>query len=54
MRISRSRLGRALGYGEITVASAGQELALSHVTFVPYPEQVNQDIIALLFPETAG
>ena len=39
-----------LRYGEFIVESAGQEQALSRVRFVPYPAQVYQEILSLIFP----
>jgi uncharacterized protein YjbI with pentapeptide repeats len=51
---SQSRLGRALGYADFFVESAGQEQALSRVQFVPHPAQLYLEIVALLFPRTAG
>ncbi len=50
MRLRESTLGRVLGYGEFIVESAGQEQALSHVRFVPYPAQMYQQILSLIFP----
>jgi uncharacterized protein YjbI with pentapeptide repeats len=51
---SRNSLGQALGYADLIVESAGQEQALSRLEFVPHPEELFQEIIALLFPSTAG
>jgi hypothetical protein len=51
MRLSESILGRMLHYGEFIVESAGQEQALSHVRFVPYPSQIYQEILSLIFPD---
>lgn len=50
LRLSESILGRILRYGEFIVESAGQEQALSRVRFVPYPSQVYQEILSLIFP----
>ena len=50
LRLSESILGRMLRYGEFIVESAGQEQALSRVRFVPYPSQIYQDILSLIFP----
>ena len=50
LRLSESILGRMLHYGEFIVESAGQEQALSRVRFVPYPSQVYQEILSLIFP----
>lgn len=54
LTFSRSRLGRVLGYGDFFVESAGQEQALSRVAFVPHPAQLYLEIVALIFPATAG
>jgi uncharacterized membrane protein YdbT with pleckstrin-like domain len=50
LRLSESLLGRMLRYGEFIVESAGQEQALSRVSFVPYPSQIYQEILSLIFP----
>jgi uncharacterized membrane protein YdbT with pleckstrin-like domain len=50
MRLRESAFGRMLGYGEFIVESAGQEQALSRIRFVPYPSQMYQDILSLIFP----
>jgi Bacterial PH domain len=50
MRLRRSTLGRLLGYGEFIVESAGQEQALRNVKYVPYPSQMYQEILSLIFP----
>ncbi len=50
MRLSESIMGRMLRYGEFIVESAGQEQALSRVRFVPYPSQIYQEILSLIFP----
>ena len=50
LRLSESILGRMLRYGEFIVESAGQEQALSRVRFVPYPSQIYQEILSLIFP----
>ena len=50
LRLSESILGRMLRYGEFIVESAGQEQALSHIRFVPYPSQIYQEILSLIFP----
>jgi hypothetical protein len=41
------------GYAEFIVESAGQEQALSRIRFVPYPSQLYQEILSLIFPGTA-
>ena len=50
MRLERSPLGRVLGYGEFVIESAGQEQALRDVPFVPYPQQLYQEILSMIFP----
>jgi len=50
LRLSESIVGRMLRYGEFIVESAGQEQALSRVGFVPYPAQIYQEILSLIFP----
>lgn len=50
MSLRETALGRMLGYGEFIVESAGQEQALSHVKFVPYPARMYQEILSLIFP----
>jgi uncharacterized membrane protein YdbT with pleckstrin-like domain len=50
LRLSESIFGRMLHYGEFIVESAGQEQALSDVRFVPYPAQIYQEILSLIFP----
>jgi hypothetical protein len=51
MRMHQSTFGRVLGYGEFIVESAGQEQALSRIKFVPYPTQMYQEILSLIFPK---
>jgi uncharacterized membrane protein YdbT with pleckstrin-like domain len=51
MSFQRSPLGQLLGYGEFIVESAGQDQALSHVTFIPYPEQLYLEVCGLIFKE---
>jgi membrane protein YdbS with pleckstrin-like domain len=51
MRLERSPTGRALGYGKFVIESAGQEQALRDVPFVPYPQQLYQEILAMIFPK---
>jgi uncharacterized membrane protein YdbT with pleckstrin-like domain len=54
MSFQRSFAGRLLGYGEFIVESAGQDQALRHVTFIPYPEQLYLLICGMLFPNSAA
>ncbi len=51
MSFQRTATGRLLGYGEFIVESAGQDQALSHVRFIPYPEQLYLEVCALIFKE---
>jgi uncharacterized membrane protein YdbT with pleckstrin-like domain len=53
MRLYQSTPGRTFGYAEFIVESAGQEQALSRVRFVPYPSQLYQEILSLIFSDTA-
>jgi uncharacterized membrane protein YdbT with pleckstrin-like domain len=50
MSFQRSFGGRLLGYGELIVESAGQNQALDHVTYIPYPEQLYLLVCGILFP----
>jgi membrane protein YdbS with pleckstrin-like domain len=51
MSFQQTPLGQLLGYGEFIVESAGTELALSHVTYLPYPEQLYLEVCGLIFKE---
>jgi membrane protein YdbS with pleckstrin-like domain len=51
MSFQRSPLGQILGYGEFIVESAGQDQALSHVTYLPYPEQLYLEVCGLIFKD---
>jgi uncharacterized membrane protein YdbT with pleckstrin-like domain len=50
MSFQRSLLGRMLGYGEFILESAGQDQALSTVTYIPYPETLYLEVCQMLFP----
>src|SRR5262249_32076261 len=52
LSLHRSFGGRLFGYADLTIESASQEL--SHVRFVPFPQELIQEIAALSFPRTAG
>jgi uncharacterized membrane protein YdbT with pleckstrin-like domain len=54
MRFHQSSFGRVFAYGEFIVESAGQDQALSHVQPVPYPTQMYQAILRLIFPPKPG
>ncbi len=51
MRLHQTTFGRAFGYATFIVESAGQDQALSRVAFVPYPSQMYQEILDLIFPK---
>ncbi|MGH3185457.1 MAG: PH domain-containing protein [Streptosporangiaceae bacterium] len=51
MSFQRSWTGRILGFGEFIVESAGQDQALRHVRFLPYPEQLYLEVCGLLFKD---
>ncbi len=51
MIFQRTATGRLLGYGEFVVESAGQDQALSHIKFLPYPEQLYLEVCGLIFQE---
>jgi hypothetical protein len=50
LRVHPTLFGRLFGYGDLIVESAGQEQAPSRVPFIPYPQQVLNDIVAVIFP----
>ena len=50
MSFNRSFRGQLLGFGEFVVESAGQDQALRHIEYLPYPEQLYLEVCALLFP----
>jgi uncharacterized protein YjbI with pentapeptide repeats len=54
IRVDRTWIGRALDYGKLVAESAGQEGPQSSVACVPYPDELSRQIIALLYPKTAG
>jgi len=51
LRLRESAIGRLLGYGEFIIESAGRQQTLSHITFVPNPAGLYQEILSLTFPE---
>jgi uncharacterized protein YjbI with pentapeptide repeats len=55
MRLHQTRFGRALGYAEFIAESDGQDqaLILSRIKFVPYPSQMYQLILSLIFQRKA-
>jgi Bacterial PH domain len=50
MRFHQTTFGRVFAYGEFIVESAGQDQALSRVQPVPYPSEMYQEILGLIFP----
>jgi uncharacterized membrane protein YdbT with pleckstrin-like domain len=55
MRLHQKTFGHMLGYAEFIVESAGQDQALSRIPFVPYPSQMYQEILSLIFsPKPQG
>jgi hypothetical protein len=51
---NRSATGQMLGYGEFVVESAGQDQALSKITFIPKPEKLYIQMSELLFGGDKG
>ena len=51
MSFNRSARGQILGYGEFVVESAGQDQALRHIEYLPYPEQLYLEVCGLIFKE---
>lgn len=49
MSYSRSPLGRVLGYGTFILESAGQDQALSHITYVRDPDETYRMICSQIF-----
>jgi membrane protein YdbS with pleckstrin-like domain len=49
IELKRSYTGRALGYGEFIIESAGQKQGLRRVRFVPYPEQLYLEVSSFVF-----
>ena len=52
MSFNRSPVGQILGFGEFVVESAGQDQALRHIEYLPYPEQLYLEVCGLIFKET--
>jgi uncharacterized membrane protein YdbT with pleckstrin-like domain len=52
MSFNRSARGQILGYGEFVVESAGQDQALRHIEYLPYPEQLYLEVCGLIFKDT--
>ena len=51
MSFNRSPVGQILGFGEFVVESAGQDQALRHIEYLPYPEQLYLEVCGLIFKE---
>ena len=49
MSFNRSPVGQILGFGEFVVESAGQDQALRHIEYLPYPEQLYLEVCGLIF-----
>lgn len=57
MKYHRSFLGELLGYGRITIESAGQEQALHDIEYLPYPRENYQELAHIIVgeaPRTGG
>ena len=52
MRYSRSIAGRVLGYGEFLLESAGQDQALSRISWVANPDSTYRELCAIIFTPT--
>jgi len=48
-RLQRSLQGQILGYGELIVQS-GNEQTARNMPYIPYPEQINQELSAVMIP----
>ena len=51
MSFNRSAKGQLLGFGEFVVESAGQDQALRHIEYLPYPEQLYLEVCGLIFKD---
>ena len=51
MSFNRSPVGQILGFGEFVVESAGQDQALRHIEYLPYPEQLDLEVCGLIFKD---
>ena len=51
MSFNRSFRGQLLVFGEFVVESAGQDQALRHIEYLPYPEQLYLEVCGLIFRE---
>lgn len=51
MSYRRNFVGEILGFGDITIESAGQDQALHDITFLPYPRENYQELCHVIFGE---
>lgn len=49
MSYDRTIMGRLLGYGQFVMESAGQDQALSHIDYIPEPDQKYQAMCETIF-----
>ncbi|WP_240489944.1 PH domain-containing protein [Actinomadura atramentaria] len=49
IKLTRTVLGRTLGYGDFELQTSGQWHALKEIGFVPYPEQLYLEISSVIF-----
>lgn len=57
MKYHRSFLGEIIGYGSITIESAGQDQALHDIDYIPYPRENYQELCHVILgedPRTGG
>lgn len=54
MRFLYSVPGRIFGYGKYIPKPAGQGPALRTIDYVPYPDAIYQEIMAMLYPDKSG
>jgi hypothetical protein len=52
--LRRSLLGRIVGYGEIVASPARPGYVIPKMYYLPYPEQLFQEVSSLIYPELAG
>ena len=48
--LRRSITGRVIGYGELIVESGGNERSARRVPYIPYPDQVYQELAGVIPP----
>lgn len=51
MKYHRSFLGELVGYGSITIESAGQDQALHNIDYIPYPRENYQELCHIIIGE---